>query len=154
MRDTDNRNPNPEHRDSSSNTSPLPEPPSTWQPGAFEHHKLDAFAVCREALARGDRLARRFPRGYAKLGDQLRRALLSAYLGIAEAASRTGDDRRARFRCARGEASEAAAALEAASLLQLAPANEVREVITLLARVAAMLTRLAKLPRQQGSTRR
>ena len=154
MRNNDNRNPSPERRDASSNTRPLPGPPSTWQLGAFEHHKLDAFAVCQEALARGDRLARRFPRGYAKLGDQLRRALLSAYLGIAEAASRTGDDRRARFRCARGEASEAAAALEAACVLRLASADEVHEVITLLARVAAMLTRLAKLPREQGSTRR
>jgi four helix bundle protein len=145
MRDTDNRDASPEHR--ASNTSPLPEPPSAWQRGAFEYEKLDAFAIAREALARGDRIARRFPRGYAKLADQLRRALLSTYLGIAEAASRTGDDRRARFRCSRGEASEAAAALDAACVLQLASADEVREVVTLLARVAAMLTRLAKLPR-------
>jgi hypothetical protein len=46
--------------------------------------------VAKEALGRGDRLARRFPRGYGKLADQLRRALLSAYLGVAEAASREG----------------------------------------------------------------
>lgn len=46
--------------------------------------------------------ARRLPRGYATLADQLRRALLSAYLGIAEATSRTGADRLARYRCARG----------------------------------------------------
>ena len=46
-------------------------------------------------------LARRLPRGYATLQDQLRRALLSAYLGIADAPSRRGADRLCRFRCAR-----------------------------------------------------
>src|SRR6476660_5944133 len=75
----------------------------------FDHHRLDAFSVARQALQQGDAIARRLPRGYAALSDQLRRALLSAFLGIAEASSRTGSDRLARFRCARGEASEAAA---------------------------------------------
>jgi len=147
MRDNDNRKPNTDNPATRTNTCPLPEPPSTWQRGLFEHEKLDVFALARETLARGDRIARRFPRGYAKLGDQLRRALLSTYLGIAEAACRSGDDRRARFRCARGEASEAAAALEAAGMLHIACADEVHQVVTLLARVAAMLTRLGKLPR-------
>src|SRR5262245_53965228 len=50
----------------------------------FDHHRLDAFGVARQALQRGDAIARRLPRGYATLSDQLRRALLSAFLGIAE----------------------------------------------------------------------
>jgi hypothetical protein len=50
----------------------------------------------------------------------------------------------ARFRCARGEASEAAAALEVITLLGLAPAAQVEAVRALLARVYAMLTRLSK----------
>ena len=143
----DNPSSAPEYRAPSPrpNSSPLPEPPSTWRRGLFEHEKLDAFAVAREALARGDRLARRLPRGYAHLADQLRRALLSAYLGVAEAACRSGDDRRARFRCARGEASEAAAALEAVRVLRLGSADDALEVITLLSRLAAMLTRLSGL---------
>jgi four helix bundle protein len=132
-------------------TSPTTEPedpgvPHTgWRPGPFDHERLDAFAVAREALRRGDRVARGLPRGYAPLADQLRRALLSAYLGVAEAASRSGADRRMRFRCARGEAAEAAAALDAAALLDLAPRDAVAPVIALLARLAAMLTRLARL---------
>jgi len=109
----------------------------------FDYQRLDAYVVAKEALGRGDRLARRLPRGYGKLADQLRRALLSAYLGVAEAASRDGADRRARFRCSRGEASEAAAALEAVLLLGLAPAAEVEPIIALLGRLCAMLTRLA-----------
>lgn len=114
-----------------------------YRAGRFDYQRLDAYAVAKEALGRGDRLARRFPRGYGKLADQLRRALLSAYLGVAEAASRDGADRTARFRCARGEASEAAAALEAVELLGLAPAAEVAPIIALLGRLCAMLTRLA-----------
>jgi hypothetical protein len=70
--------------------------------------------------------------------------LLSALLGIAEAASRCGADRLARFRCARGEASEAAAALDAVEMLGLAPAERVKPVVALLGRLYAMLTRLAK----------
>ena len=119
----------------------------------FDHHRLDAFSVAREALKRGDVLARRLPRGYATLADQLRRALLSAFLGIAEASSRSGADRLARFRCARGEASEAAAALEAVQLLSLAPDRDVETVIALLDRLCAMLTRLAGLTQRRDSLR-
>ena len=127
------------------NTSTMPETPSGFRAGPFDHEKLDAFRVARVALARGDRLARGLPRGYASLKDQLRRALLSAYLGVAEAANRTGKDRTARFRCARAEAAEAAAALDAVLVLQLAPAKEVSDIVSLLARLTAMLTKLAGL---------
>ncbi len=118
--------------------------PAGWKPGVFEHERLDAFVVARQALQAGDALARRLPRGYGALADQLRRALLAAYLGVAEAASRTGADRAARFRCARGEAAEAAAALDAASLLGLVPVTATEEIRALLARLCAMLTRLAR----------
>ena len=113
----------------------------------FDHHRLDAFSVARDALRLGEKISKRLPRGYATLSDQLRRALLSAYLGIAEASSRVGSDRVARFRCARGEASEAAAALEAVQVLELAPNDEIEAVLVLrlLDRLCAMLTRLAGL---------
>jgi four helix bundle protein len=112
-------------------------------PGTFDHHRLDAFHVARDALRLGDAIARRLPRGYAALGDQLRRALLAAYLNIAEASSRQGQDRMARFRCARGEASEAAAAIEAVAVLALAPADQTQVVLDLCDRLCAMLTRLS-----------
>ena len=113
----------------------------------FAHDRLDAYSVAREARILGDGIARALPRGYGPLADPLRRALLSAFLGVAEAASRTGADRLSRFRCARGEASEAAAALEAVMLLDLAPRHQVEPVIALLGRLYAMLTRLAKAGR-------
>ena len=37
-----------------------------------------------------DAIARELPRGYGKLSDQLRRALLGAYLQFTEAAAREG----------------------------------------------------------------
>jgi four helix bundle protein len=120
-------------------------PPFT-SPPRFAYDRLDVYLVAREALARGEAIARSLPRGHATLADQLRRALLSTHLGIAEAASRSGADRAARFRCARGEASEAAAALDAVLLLGLAPAAQVDPVVVLLGRVHAMLTRLAARP--------
>ena len=109
----------------------------------FAHDRLDAYRVALEALVRGEAIGRSLPRGYSTLGDQLRRALLSAFLGVAEAAGRSGADRLSRFRCARGEASEAAAALDAVLALELAPPEPVERTIELLARPHAMLTRLA-----------
>jgi four helix bundle protein len=135
-----------EHQDPSPNTRPSHEVPA-WQPGPFDYQKLDAYKVALQVLVEGDRLAKQLPRGYAKLADQLRRALLSAHLGVAEAASRKGADRRARFRCARGEEAEAAAALEAVIALQLAPTELVEPIIHLLGRLCAMLTRLAGVAR-------
>lgn len=139
------RAPKLEPRSANTSSHTKPEPPRAFTPGPFDHERLDAFQVARRALASGDRIARALPRGFGGLKDQLRRALLSAYLGVAEAANRTGKDRLARFRCARAEAAEAAAALDAVIILELAPAAEVREVIHLLARLAAMLTKLARL---------
>ena len=152
MHEAEKRIPRVGNRTPNSNSTPrndkrVPAQPRTWQPGQFDHERLDAYWVAREALARGDRLAQTLPRGYAKLADQLRRALLSAYLGVAEASSRTGKDRLARFRCARGEAAEAAAALDAVAMLRLRDNEEVESIIALLRRLAAMLTRLAKLSR-------
>jgi four helix bundle protein len=114
----------------------------------FDHHRLDAYVIAREALGLGEAVAGRLPRGHAHLADQLRRSLLAAFLGIAEGSSRTGADRLARFRCARGEASEAAAALEAVAILGLATEAELDPVLDLLDRLCAMLTRLARLAPQ------
>lgn len=126
-------------------TSPSPDgrQPS-WQRGRFCHERLDAFDVALEALARGDAIGRQLPRGYGPLADQLCRALVHAYSAVAEAAARSGQDRRARFRTARGEAGEAAAALQALARLGLGEPAEVEAVIELLGRLCAMLTRLCR----------
>ena len=114
-------------------------------PARFAHHSLDAFGVVLQALRLGDAIAGELPRGYGKLCDQLRRALLGAYLQFSEAAARQGADRSSRFRCARAEAGEAAAALEAALVLGLASEAKVAPVIVQLDRFCAMVTRLEAL---------
>lgn len=114
----------------------------------FAHTRLAAYHVMLEALVRGDAVARELPRGYAKLADQLRRALLGAFLQFAEGAARDGADRKARLRCARAEAGEAAAALDATRALHLAPSGEPEHVIALLDRFAAMATGLGQLGSQ------
>ena len=115
------------------------------QVARFAHNRLLAYPVILEALVAGDRVARSLPRGYAKLGDQLRRALLGAFLQFAEGAAREGDDRKSRLRCSRAEAGEAAAAVDAALALRLTPSGEPERIIAFLDRFAAMLTGLAQL---------
>ena len=115
----------------------------------FAHDYLDCFRVAREALVLGHALVGHWPRGNACLGDQLRRALLGCYLQLSEAAARAGADRTQRFRVARAEANEAAAAVEAAVILGLSSAAQGEQLLSLLARVVAMLTRLGGFGRSQ-----
>jgi four helix bundle protein len=112
-------------------------------PTRFAHHRLDAFYAAKSALVAGDVLVRKLPRGYGPLADQTRRALLGAYLQLTEAAARDGNDRKQRFRCARAECNEAAAAVEGALALGLVQEAEAEAVLVGLDRLAAMLTRLA-----------
>ena len=109
----------------------------------FDHHRLQAFHVALDALECGMELVRSLPKGWAKLGDQLGRALQGAYLQTVEAAARTGADRTARFRAARAEASEAAGAVEALVRLKLVSPRVADNELALLWRLCAMLTRLA-----------
>jgi four helix bundle protein len=112
------------------------------RPTRFAHHKLDAFHLARDILVGAHALVRKLPRGYAQLGDRLWRATLGAYVQLTEAAARDGNDRRQRFRCARAECNEAAAAVEAIAVLGLADEAQAHTVLVALDRLAAMLTRL------------
>ncbi len=108
----------------------------------FAHSRLDVHRVLLEALVLGDRIVRQLPRGSAPLGDQLRRALLGAYLQTTEAAAREGADRKNRFRIARAECNESAAAAEAVDALRLVTDGSASQLLALLDRAAAMLSRL------------
>jgi len=113
----------------------------------FAFGSLDAYCLALEALVRGEGVARKIPRGYAPLRDQLSRALQSAYLQTCEGAARSGADRRARLGSARAEAGEAAAALVAVAELSLGERGEVEAVIELLARLCATLVGLGRKAR-------
>jgi hypothetical protein len=118
----------------------------TWN---FDHHRLDAYRVALEAMVEGYRIANELPRGYGKLKDQPERALSGAFLQTSEAAARTGADRKARFRAARAEAGEAAAALEGLVAIGVVASRRSDRVLELLWRLCAMLCRLSGLGRRR-----
>ncbi|MBK6514299.1 MAG: four helix bundle protein [Polyangiaceae bacterium] len=118
----------------------------------FPHHGLDAYAVGLEALTKADALAKKLPRGYGPLSDQLRRASQSAFLQLSEGAARTSADRAQRLRGARAEACEAC--VEALERLGLATAADAGELLSLLGRLAAMLTSSPPADHRNGAKTR
>jgi four helix bundle protein len=111
----------------------------------FDHHNLAAYGVALDALTLVEQLVKSLPPRSGPLVDQLRRALTSAFLNIAEASARTAADRVSRFRCARAEACEAASALEAMQRIGLASADAAEPIIALLHRLVRLLTGLARM---------
>lgn len=128
-------------RDLDLDTGPPPAPPN-HRLGHFDYERLDAYAVAREVLSLGETIARGLPPERAHLAEQLRRALLDAFLGVADTATQTGVARLERARQTRASASEAAAALEAMVIVELATPQQVAFPLELLGRLCAMLTRL------------
>jgi four helix bundle protein len=124
-----------------------PERPGTGERDErFPHEKLDCYRlICEvvEAVAKARDRLHGLP---GEAGPQLIRAVVRTKLGIAEAAGRQSMRDRARvFGIARGEACEAAAALEIAELFGAFSAAETAALRQRLVRVAQMLTKLARL---------
>jgi four helix bundle protein len=86
-------------------------------------------------------------RGEGALHAQLRRAADSAALNVAEAVGRGGRDQQQHFLIARGSAGECAAALDILGLTGAISQEQRWKGRELVARVAAMLTRLARVTR-------
>jgi len=117
-------------------------------PRQFDHHRLDAWHVAKQALIEGHRILNDLPRGFASLKDQGQRAVSSAFSLTSEAAARTGADRACRMRWARAEANEAAAVFEAFGEMGLIDAARIEAELDLLWRLSAMLTGLARSGRR------
>jgi hypothetical protein len=49
---------------------------------AFDHHRLDACRIAKQAMVLGMRISADLPKGYGKLKDQLDRTLQGAYVVI------------------------------------------------------------------------
>ncbi len=96
---------------------------------------VDAITALRPVVA----AVRRFDRD---LADQLRRALTSVSLNLAEGNRSQGGHRIARFSTAAGSASEARAALRVAVAWEYVPAAAIAGGDALLDRVGGMLHRL------------
>ena len=105
------------------------------------HHKLIAFGVAKEMLlaVKSSNIRE------AGLRDQAMRAAKSACLNCAEGAGRvTRADKARVFAIARGEAVEAAAAVEIAAACGSASEADVERVAQLADRLVGMLTRLIR----------
>jgi four helix bundle protein len=105
------------------------------------HHRLIAFGVAKELLIAVRDSAIRD----AHLRDQALRAAQSACLNCAEGAARvTRADKARCFTVARGEAVEAAAAVEIAAACGTASQTDSDRIALIANRLVGMLTRLIK----------
>ena len=105
------------------------------------HHRLHAYGAAREMLL----AVRDAGIRDAKLRDEALRAAKSTCLNCAEGAGRvTRADKARAFTVARGEAVEAAAAVEIAAVMGDAKAEDATRVAVLADRLIAMLTRLIR----------
>ena len=105
----------------------------------FGFRKLDVYRCALEALPLLFRLA---DRADSDIKRQLRRAVLSINLNIAEGTGRRDDDQRQFYRIARGSALESAAVLDAMQALGLATSDQIAPVEALLVRIVSMLTKM------------
>ena len=104
---------------------------------------LDVYRCAVAFLGRAAPLADHMPRGYASLGDQLRRAALSVPLNIAEGNGRLHGDASHHYAIARGSALECAAVLDACAALGFVAVEELAPLNELIERVVSMLTKMA-----------
>jgi four helix bundle protein len=109
------------------------------------YQRLDVYQCAVRALALLSRISTEMPKGYANLGDQLRRASLSVSLNIAEGSGRaTAHDTGRFYAIARGSAMECAAILDACAAIGIGDDGVRAEVMGLLVRVVEMLTRMCR----------
>jgi len=113
------------------------------------HQRLDAYRVAVRLFRGVEDAAQAFPRGYADLKDQLRRAAGSVVRNIAEGANREHRrDKAARFLVARGEAGETEASLEMAQIVGAIEITEAIRLRRLAGRVTALLGGLIRHQRR------
>jgi four helix bundle protein len=109
----------------------------------LNHENLEVYQAAIELLALVVRILEQFPRGYAPVADQLRRAALSIPLNIAEGYGKRGSDDRARFYdIARGSAHECGAILDSSRVLRTIDEPTYGQGKILLHRIVSMLVRM------------
>lgn len=110
----------------------------------FGFQKLDVYRCSIEFLGMAAPLSENIPKGYASLGDQLRRASASIPLNIAEGTGKFDKDARRFYAIARGSALECAATLDVFKSLGMVSSDAYEKAQTLLDRIVAMLTKMIR----------
>lgn len=110
----------------------------------FGFQKLDVYRCAIEFVSVAVPLSETVPKGFAALGDQLRRASTSIPLNVAEGSGKFDKDARRFYAIARGSALECAAIVDVFKALSLIQPESYDTTQALLDRVVAMLTRLIR----------
>jgi four helix bundle protein len=109
------------------------------------YQRLDVYQCAVRLLAHCARLSNDLPKGYASLGDQLRRASISVPLNIAEGAGRPTPIDAARFYgIARGSAMECGAILDAFAAIGGGDKVSLDEALGLVVRIVEMLSKMCR----------
>jgi four helix bundle protein len=111
----------------------------------MEHEKLICYRQLTEVAEELGKSLRRWSSGNSELADQLKRALISAVLNLAEGNGKWGfsKERRRFFQMSMGSMSEAAACIDLASCFDLIPRDNAR---ILKEKLRASYYRVSKLP--------
>lgn len=111
----------------------------------FDHEKLDVYRAAMRLNVLADKMIEQLPRGRSYLADQLQRAATSILLNIAEGAGEYASNEKGRFyRMVKRSATECAAIFDLCKELQLVEQQCYAEARELLARIVAMLIRMAQ----------
>ena len=109
----------------------------------LSHEKLEVYQKSIQFLSLSAKTLTSFPRGFAELSDQLKRAALSVPLNIAEASGRTGSlDNARHFAIARESAVECGAIIDACFALQILDDKTFAESKRLIVAIVSMLSKL------------
>ncbi|MEK7470379.1 MAG: four helix bundle protein [Planctomycetota bacterium] len=111
----------------------------------FELENLDVFQLALDAAVQADAVAQALPRGRAYLADQIRRAVSSVVLNIAEGAGEWLRPEKEKFyRYAKRSAVETGAAIVLVEKLQLASLDLTGPVRSLLLKLIPMMMGLIR----------
>jgi len=111
----------------------------------FVHEKLEVYHSSVDFVGLAANLIEEFPPGQSHLANQLHRASISIPLNVAEGAGEFSPGDKARFyRMALRSATECAAILDVCVRLRVADDQNVVAARSVLSRIAAMLTVMAK----------
>ena len=109
----------------------------------FSHQKLICYQLTLNLAKRVPGILAKWPKGSANLQDQLKRALCSILLNIAEGNGRASSKERQRFfSIARGSATEVSAAIDAAHAMQWMSEEEYANFSDKLLQVVKILFKL------------
>ncbi len=110
----------------------------------FCHEKLDVYQKAVKFLGAMHKVIRGLPPGNSDVINQLRRAVMSISLNLAEGAGKTGKADKQRFYAiARGSALECAAILDVLCIWELISADKLKDERALLEQIVAMASALA-----------